>query len=263
MKAEWVLTPSEYGLQEAEGNITGQEFMAKIFFISDLHLQESEPEITEIFLRFLRGQAHEAEALYILGDLFEVWVGDDDLSAFNVQIIQALKQATQRGLPIYFMRGNRDFFIGRKFAKKTGVKIIADPTLIDLYGVPTVLMHGDSLCTFDLKHQKTRRYTSNSFYKWVVLQLPLSLRRRAGVWLRGKSQGHQKHTENYIMDVNPETVNQVMQEHQATQLIHGHTHKPKIHTLEWGQRIVLGAWHHTGNVLICDASQGCELHTLN
>src|SRR5882672_4811503 len=115
--------------------------MAKTLFISDLHLQVEEPRITDIFLRFLQGQARDAQALYILGDLFEVWVGDDDLSAFNMQIIQALKQATDSGLPIYFMRGNRDFLVGKQFAKRTGVKLLADPTVIDLYGVRTLLMH--------------------------------------------------------------------------------------------------------------------------
>lgn len=235
--------------------------MTTTLFISDLHLQADDPKSTEIFFRFLRHEAYRAKALYILGDLFEVWVGDDDLSPFNLQIMQALKQATEDGLPIYFMRGNRDFLIGKNFAQKTGIKILADPTVINLYGVRTLLMHGDSLCTFDEKHQKTRRFSLNPVCQWLALQLPLRLRRRAGVWLRGKSRQHHRHTAEYIMDVSPETVAKVMQTHQTARLIHGHTHRPHIHALPNGQRIVLGAWHDGGSVLVCNDQQDCVLKT--
>ena len=155
---------------------------------------------------------------------------------------RALRQATQRGLPVYFMHGNRDFFIGKRFAEKTGVKLLNDPTVIDLYGVRTVLMHGDSLCSLDEKHQKWRRITLNPIYqKLALLLLPLALRRKIGRWLRKKSGEHQKNLAEDITDANPETVSQMMQAHQATQLIHGHTHRPAIHNLPTGQRIVLGA----------------------
>lgn len=236
--------------------------MSCTLFISDLHLQADEPQIAEIFLRFLETEARQARELYILGDLFEAWIGDDDLSPFNRKIIQALRQATESGLPIYFMRGNRDFLIGKRFAKQTGVKLLNDPTVIDLYGVPTLLMHGDSLCTLDEKHQKWRQATLNPTYqKLALLLLPLAVRRKIGRWLRKKSGMHQKNLAESITDVNPETVIQVMQTYQATQLIHGHTHRPAIHSLPAGQRIVLGAWHAAGNALYCNSNL-CELRDL-
>lgn len=237
--------------------------MSVTFFISDLHLQASQPQITRLFLQFLQESAHKADALYILGDLFEAWIGDDDLSPFNTQILQALRAATQSGLPVYFMRGNRDFLIGRAFAKQTGVTVLNDPTVIELYGVRTLLMHGDSLCTLDKKHQRMRRLTSNRFCCWLGTQLPLSLRRKLSVLWRSKSRQHHQRLEDYVMDVYPETVGRIMQQYQTPRLIHGHTHRPKIHTLAHGQRIVLGAWHDTGSVLICDSSQTCQLQTLN
>lgn len=235
--------------------------MSWTIFISDLHLQANEPHIAEIFLDFLHHEARKADALYILGDLFEAWIGDDDLSPFNLQIIQALKQATLSGLPIYFMRGNRDFLIGKRFIEKSGVKLLADPTLINLYGTPTLLMHGDSLCTLDQKHQKWRQMTLNPTYQKLALLLPLSLRLSIARWLRKQSGQHQRNLADYITDVNPEAVAQAMQAHQVARLIHGHTHRPAIHSLPTGQRIVLGAWHHAGNALYCNESV-CELKNL-
>jgi len=236
--------------------------MSVTFFISDLHLQAETVQTTDLFLQFLASRAREAEALYILGDLFEVWVGDDDLSAYHLKIIEALRQATDSGLPIYLMRGNRDFLIGKKFARKTGIQLLNDPTVIDLYGVRTLLMLGDSLCTLDIQHQKTRRFTLNPICQWLALRLPLSWRRRAGVWLRTKSRRHHQHTDNRIMDVNPVTVTEMMRTHQVSQLIHGHTHRPAIHSLPLGKRIVLGAWHQSGSVLQCDAQKNCVLEAL-
>lgn len=232
-----------------------------ILFISDLHLQADEPKITATFLRFLQERAVNANALYILGDLFEAWIGDDDRSEFNLDIMHALKQATQSGLPIYFMRGNRDFLIGKEFIKKTGMTLLPDPAIIDLYGVKTLLMHGDSLCTLDEKHQKWRRITLNPVWQRLALCLPLALRRHIGGWLRGKSRRHQNNMADYILDVTIEAVRDVMQTHQATQLIHGHTHRPGIHTAVFGKRLVLGAWHDHGSVLCCDET-GCELQML-
>ena len=229
-------------------------------FISDLHLQAEQPRIAEIFLRFLQTEARKAQELYILGDLFEAWIGDDDLSPFNLKIVQALREATQSGLPIYFMRGNRDFLIGKRFAEKTGVKLLDDPTVIDLYGSRTLLMHGDSLCTLDEKHQKWRPITLNPTYQKIALLLPLALRRKIGRWLREQSGKHQQCLASHITDVDPNTVEQIMQTYQVTRLIHGHTHRPAIHSLTAGQRIVLGAWHSAGNALYCN-STSCELRT--
>ncbi|MBS0349886.1 MAG: UDP-2,3-diacylglucosamine diphosphatase [Proteobacteria bacterium] len=227
--------------------------MTETLFISDLHLQESEPQILQIFLKLLQS-ATSADALYILGDLFEVWIGDDDLSPFHLKIINALKQATSNGLPVYFMRGNRDFLIGKRFAAMTGVKLLQDPATINLYGIKTLLMHGDSLCTLDLAHQKNRTYMHNRFYQWLALRLPLSWRKKAGVWLRAQSRKVVNSQAQYIMDVTDEAVEAEMHKHQATRLIHGHTHRPNIHEHSQGLRYVLGSWHNGGYVLVCHSA---------
>lgn len=229
-------------------------------FISDLHLEADQPRIPSLFLQFLNERAREIDALYILGDLFEAWIGDDDQSAFNLQIIQALKAVTQVGIPVYFMRGNRDFLVGHRFASQAGVTLLKDPTVIDLYGIRTLLMHGDSLCTLDKKHQRVRRFTSNRFCCWLGTRLlSLSLRRRLGGLWRKKSQQHHQYLEDNVMDVHPDAVTRTMRAYHATRLIHGHTHRPGIHAVAQGERIVLGAWHDTGNVLVCDPSGQCEL----
>ncbi len=231
-------------------------------FISDLHLQPDQPHIAKIFLQFLQEQASQATRLYILGDLFEAWIGDDDLNAFNLQIIQALKQAAQTGLSIYFMRGNRDFLISKKFSSSAGITLLTDPSVIDLYGKRTLLMHGDSLCTLDRKHQRFRRVTHHPFFHKLVLSLPLKWRRQIGAWLRQQSRQHQSQLSDSIMDICQETAASQMQTYQTPLLIHGHTHRPGFHQLEFnnqsGQRIVLGAWHHAGHVLACSHT-GYEL----
>ncbi len=226
--------------------------MGKTYFISDLHLQAQHPEITHIFFNFLSKLTQEADALYILGDLFEAWIGDDDLSSFNLPILQVLKQATQSGLPIFFIRGNRDFLIGQKFAEMTGVQILKDPSIIYLYGVRTLLMHGDSLCTFDVKHQKMRKIMHNRIFQRLALLIPLSLRRKIGGFWRKKSRSHISEAYSYMMDVNPHTVQEVIQKFQTPLLIHGHTHRPGIHPLPQVERIVLGAWHTHGHALMVD-----------
>jgi UDP-2,3-diacylglucosamine hydrolase len=151
----------------------------KILFISDLHLEESSPKQTQLFLSFLKSATREANSLYILGDFFEVWIGDDDLSPFHKTIIDALKQATSQGLTIYFMHGNRDFLLGKKFFKMTGCHLLPDETVIDLFGQPTLLMHGDTLCTLDVNYLKFRKKVR----KWWVQKLFLmkSLKKRQGI----------------------------------------------------------------------------------
>ena len=226
-------------------------------FISDLHLDSNEPHITQIFLRFLKNEAVSSQKLYILGDLFEAWIGDDDLGAFNLQIIQALKAATATGLPIYFMRGNRDFLIGQRFAAMSGVQLLEDPTVIDLYGQRVLLTHGDSLCTFDRLHQFWRRISLHPLFAKIALYLPLSWRRQIGAWLRRKSHQHQYKLPESSLDICQKTALSQMQIYQASQLIHGHTHRPGIHQ----HRTVLGAWHETGSVLICN-QHDYQLQTL-
>lgn len=218
--------------------------MRHTLFISDLHLQEETPEITAIFLKFMETQATQAEALYILGDLFEAWVGDDQ-SPFNLQIIQALKKLVGRGMPVYFVPGNRDFLIGERFAAKSGVTLLQDPTVIALYGRQILVSHGDSLCTLDLKHQAYRKKVYQPWVKKLFLLLPLWIRRKVAQSLRNKSRQYHLSLPTHIMDVTPEAVQSLLQQYQTPLLIHGHTHRPAIHP----ERIVLGAWHETGNAL--------------
>ncbi len=233
--------------------------------ISDLHLCQEAPESTRIFLNFLENQAKDADALYILGDFFEVWIGDDNHCDFNVQIIQALRQYTASGIPTYFMRGNRDFLIGKRFAKATGVAFLKEPTMIELYNKPILLLHGDSLCTLDVKHQKARKVMHNRFYQQMSLRLPLRIRKHYANRFRNVSHRNKNNLSNNIMDVTPSEVTRVMSEFNVTTLIHGHTHRPAIHTIEINQqpakRIVLGDWQHQGSYLRVDEDGKYELLT--
>lgn len=236
-------------------------------FISDLHLCQEQPEATSLFLNFLKNQAKNADALYILGDFFEVWIGDDDHNDFNMKNIQALREYTASGIPTYFMRGNRDFLIGKRFAKETGIQLLKDPTIIQLYNTPTLLLHGDSLCTLDVKHQKMRKIMHNRLYQKLTLMLPLRIRRHYANRFRNISRNNKAHLANSIMDVTPDEVIRVMGEANVKTLIHGHTHRPAIHQLSIHQkpakRIVLGAWHQQGNYLRVDENGDSTLFNLD
>ncbi|MFT3741275.1 MAG: UDP-2,3-diacylglucosamine diphosphatase [Gammaproteobacteria bacterium] len=224
--------------------------MNHTLFISDLHLQPSTPEVTEAYFRFLKQQVPGADALYILGDFFEAWIGDDNQTPFNQDIIQSLAQFN---LPKYFMRGNRDFLIGDTFAAQTGVTLLPDPCVMQLYGIPVLLMHGDSLCTLDHAHQRFRQWAYNPHYNRYFLKLPLAIRRGIAQFLRWMSQRRTRRIDYSVMDVTPGAVVESMQQMQVKHLIHGHTHKRAIHRFEINeqpmQRIVLGDWHKTGNAL--------------
>lgn len=225
-------------------------------FISDLHLSEDHPETVELFFDFLKNTANTADALYILGDFFEVWVGDDDRSDFNEKVKTALRAFTAKGIPTYFMHGNRDFFIRKRFAKETGITLLKEPSVINLYGEPILLLHGDSLCTLDERHQKSRKIMHNRFYQTMVLLLPLNVRRHYGARYRSASAERKSHLPNNIMDVTPDEVIRVMSEANVKTLVHGHTHRPAIHKLSIDnknvKRIVLGAWHDKGTYLRVD-----------
>jgi len=225
-------------------------------FISDLHLCQEQSKTVDVFLNFLKNQARSADALYILGDFFEVWIGDDDLNEFNVKIIEALQKYTALGIPTYFMHGNRDFLIGKRFAKLTGIQLLKEPNVIQLYDTNILLLHGDSLCTRDIKHQKARKIMHNRFYQKIALALPLTVRKYLAKRFRNQSQNNKRNLSANIMDVTPEEVLRVMQESNVKTLIHGHTHRPAIHEItinqERGKRIVLGAWHHEGSYLRVD-----------
>ena len=234
-------------------------------FISDLHLEEGRPSITALFFDFMKYQAPKADAVYILGDFFESWIGDDNQSVFNRQIIEALRTPIGKWPIIYFMRGNRDFLIGKKFATAANTVLLEDPTVILLYDKSTLLMHGDSLCTLDHKHQIYRRNIAKPWVEKLMLSLPLSLRHKLAKALRKKSRNHNRYLSIKIQDVENEEVKRVMQRHNVELLIHGHTHRPAIHNLtidqKPAQRIVLGAWNESGSVLRYFNDGQFELHT--
>jgi len=229
--------------------------MKKTLFISDLHLQAETPEITSAFLALLESN-NEIDALYILGDLFEAWIGDDDDTVYHKEIIAALKAATKRGLKIYFLRGNRDFLIGKQFLRATGCELLADETVINLYGTPVLLMHGDTLCTRDSTYLRSRKYMRNKLIQTLFLWLPLAMRRQIADKMRASSNQHMQKLSDDMMDVTQQEVERVMQKHNSTCLIHGHTHRPNTHRFTLDNkpaaRIVLAAWHKQGSALVWD-----------
>lgn len=223
-------------------------------FISDLHLDETRPHIVELFTRFLAEQARSAKTLYILGDFFESWIGDDDDAALPVRIAPALRALRDSGVPIYFMHGNRDFLLGPDYAARAGMTLLNDPTVIELAGEPTLLMHGDTLCTDDVEYQKFRALTRDPAWQRQFLAKPLTERRAFAAQARGESRRHTAAATPEIMDVNQAAVEAAMRSHGVRRLIHGHTHRPATHRFELdgqpAERIVLGDWYEQSSVLI-------------
>jgi UDP-2,3-diacylglucosamine hydrolase len=236
-------------------NLLTDVYFMSIIFISDLHLDENHSEAAHIFLQFLNQQAHQAEALYILGDFFEAWIGDDDLSDFNQSIIHALQQVTSQGLPVYIMHGNRDFLIGKNFLRATGCKLLPEEYVVDIYGTPTLLMHGDTLCTLDVKYLKFRKKMRCWLIQKLILLKSLKKRRAMAAHYRKGSQSHVSMLAENIMDVTQDEVERIMQKHHVQHLIHGHTHRQAVHQFTLNNmpatRTVLGAWHGRGTALIC------------
>jgi len=235
-------------------------------FISDLHLSAERPAITALFLEFLRGRARSAEALYILGDLFEYWIGDDVAGRPEYQpLIAGLRELTAAGVPVYVMHGNRDFLLGAGFEQATGCTLIPDPSEISLYGEKTLLMHGDSLCTDDVAYLKFRAMVRNP--DWVKMFLAKTIAERVAIVrdYREISKAATATKKPEIMDVNPGAVESVLRQHGVRHLIHGHTHRPAQHQLlldgQSLRRTVLGDWYDQGSVLRCDAG-GCTLEAL-
>ncbi len=225
-----------------------------IIFISDLHLSAQTVKINTIFLKFLQQQAANAEKLYILGDFFELWIGDDNTTTFSKTIQHALQQIAQQ-IPTYFMHGNRDFLIGQDFARQANISLLPDPSVIDLYGEKVLLMHGDSLCTDDIAYQQSRKKFRDPTYQKVLLAKPLWQRKLYAKYLQHKSRWHKRRVSTEIMDINQKAVDQIFQQYAIQTLIHGHTHRPGIHINyendNQRQRIVLSDWHDYGNALIC------------
>jgi UDP-2,3-diacylglucosamine hydrolase len=222
-------------------------------FVSDLHLDASEPAAGAQFIDFLALRASRAEALYILGDLFETWVGDDDDEPYRDRICVALAGLGKRGVACYVMHGNRDFLYQSGFARRTGVRLIADPIIVDLYGEPVLLTHGDALCTADRPYQLLRGVVRSSRWQHSFLRLPLSVRRGLAEQARQGSQRHTQRTAEQIMDADQAAVAAALRGCGVRTLIHGHTHRPAVHEFELdgvqARRIVLGAWHEQGSAL--------------
>jgi len=225
-------------------------------FISDLHLEAERPEIGDQFIRFLQTDAAEAEALYILGDLFEAWVGDDDPNAHYGIIKLAIRKLTDSGIPVYFMHGNRDFMIGRRFANETGIEILKDPYPVKMYGQKALLSHGDAMCTDDVQYQRVRLMTRDPDWQQSMLAKPLKERLRIAVEARRQSLEQKLNLSMDIMDVNQGAVMRAINEYGVDVLLHGHTHRPDVHTVDLGnrkaKRVVLGDWYSQGSVVRWD-----------
>ena len=235
-------------------------------FISDLHLQDNRPDLSRAFFHFLQHQATTADALYILGDLFDAWLGDDDDSPLARQAIDEIRALTTRGVPVYFMHGNRDFLVGEDFARRTACEILQDPTRIVLYGQPVLLMHGDSLCTGDQEYMAFRQQIRDPQRQAQLLALPLQQRRDMAQQLRQQSKAANASKAADIMDVTETEVFQALAQFQTTLLIHGHTHRPKIHRYNEQQpltRIVLGDWDQQGWLLRYHPDHSFELESFN
>lgn len=223
-------------------------------FISDLHLDANQPNKTQLFQDYLLNLKSKPDAIYILGDLFEYWVGDDISSEFHQNVIKTLQEITKKNIPVYFMPGNRDFLIGKRFAKQTGCQLLTDPTVINIYDRNILLMHGDSLCTHDKRHQRFRKFTQNKISKNLFLKLPISIREKIANKLRNISKQTTQRLSLDVMDVTAEEIPKVMQQFNVKELIHGHTHRPTIELLinndSSCERIVLSDWGKLGNALL-------------
>jgi UDP-2,3-diacylglucosamine hydrolase len=223
-------------------------------FISDLHLTEERPAANEQFIDFLEGKARSADTLYILGDFFEYWIGDDDLdSPFNAVMAGMLRGLTQHGVPVYFMHGNRDFLLGERFCAATGAQLLPDPTVHEIQGIKTLLVHGDTLCTDDVDYQNWRRIARSPEWQREFLSKSREERRNMILGLREKSKAVTQAKPAEIMDVNDAAVAQALRAHGVRRLVHGHTHRPGRHELEVDgrrcERWVLPDWYGRGGYL--------------
>lgn len=229
-------------------------------FVSDLHLHESRPEVTRGFYRFLQEQAAQADELYILGDFFDVWIGDDDDQPLVGEAAEELHKVSSQGVSVYIMHGNRDFLMGENFAASSGARLVQDPHLIALGGRSALLMHGDSLCTDDKSYMDFRAMVRSEKWQSEFLAQPLAVRRKIAQDLRERSTSMNSSKAEDIMDVAPKEVEHAMESAGVDLLIHGHTHRPDRHSLSINakpaERIVLGDWHDEG---WCLRAEGSEL----
>jgi len=227
--------------------------MSHTLFIADLHLCAEEPAITAGFLAFLRRDARQAEALYILGDLFEAWIGDDDPDPLHAEIAAALRELQPLNIPCYFIHGNRDFLLGKRFAAASGMTLLPEEQVLEIHGQRILIMHGDTLCTDDEGYQRFRRKVHQPWLQKLFLLLPLFIPQRIALKMRAGSKQANSSKDFTIMDVNAAAVQDTMARHQVRCLIHGHTHRPAVHQLrvdnQPAERIVLGAWHNEGSMI--------------
>ena len=224
-----------------------------VLFISDLHLEADRPEVVDLFADFVALEAGAADALYILGDLFEAWIGDDDTDDSIDKVVATLAQLTARGVDCHLMHGNRDFLIGERFAAKTGCRLLGDYETIDVYGTPLLLTHGDLLCTDDTAYMDLRSTVRDPEWQSAFLHKPLNERRKIAADLRATSRAEIAAKPTAIMDVNESTVGETMQRFGVRHLLHGHTHRPGVHEFRLdgreAARIVLGDWHEAGSLV--------------
>lgn len=233
-------------------------------FVADIHLCAQQPAITAGFLHFLHHHATQASSLYILGDLFEAWIGDDDPTPLHAEIAAALNVLHQQGVSCFFIHGNRDFLVGRRFAHDSMMTLLPEKKVLELYGRRMLILHGDTLCTDDAAYQKFRKKVRNPFIQKIFLSLPLKWRMAIAVKMRSDSQISNSNKDIDIMDVNPQAVVHEMQKNGVEWMIHGHTHRPAIHDVpldhNTAHRAVLGAWHEEGS-MIKVTPNGVELIT--
>ncbi|WP_105264911.1 UDP-2,3-diacylglucosamine diphosphatase [Pseudoalteromonas sp. T1lg76] len=229
--------------------------MKRTLFISDLHLSAAQPDITAAFFEFLDTHIDaDVDALYILGDFFEVWVGDDANEALSDDIATRLKAISDSGVKVYFIHGNRDFLIGKKYAAQAGMTLLPEQSVINLYGTQVVLLHGDEMCTQDIEYQKFRRKSRGWWWPRLMLAMPLWYRRRVARNARIKSKMSQKNKRAEILDVEPGAVLETFAAHKVELMIHGHTHRPAIHDHGGKTRVVLGDWYEHSSYIVADAS---------
>jgi len=235
-------------------------------FISDLHLSVQRPDISERFRQFIESRGQGAEAIYILGDLFEAWVGDDAIGKCERGVAESLGALTRRGTPVYFLHGNRDFLLGTEYCAAAGMRLIEQPTIIDLYGVPTVLLHGDTLCTRDVSYQRYRARVTDPEWQQRMLARPAWVRRGIASMLRFASRVRNRSGDRPEMDVAPDAVEGLFRQSGVRRMIHGHTHKPDRHrhTVDGRdcERIVLGDWYEQGSVLTATRDGRLTLESL-
>ncbi|CAH9050618.1 UDP-2,3-diacylglucosamine hydrolase [Pseudoalteromonas holothuriae] len=229
--------------------------MRKTYFISDLHLSEEHPKITQAFFNFLSQHINaDVDALYILGDFFEVWIGDDEQSPLAIEVANKLNAVSQVGVKVFFIHGNRDFLLGTRYAKQAGFELLPEQQVIDLYGASTVILHGDEMCTQDIAYQKFRKKSRGWWWPRLILSLPLSVRRNIARNGRAKSKAKQMNQTTDILDVTQSAVIAMFEQNQVEHMIHGHTHRPDVHHYKHNNktltRTVLGDWYSQGSYLV-------------